>query len=92
MVVRAHVWISGRVQGVCFRNAVQGEAIQRGVSGWVRNLADGRVEAVSEGAPEGVEGVIAFCRHGPPAARVRDVAVQWEEPTGETGFSVLPTQ
>ncbi|MHC1629386.1 MAG: acylphosphatase [Methanoculleaceae archaeon] len=92
MTVRAHIWISGRVQGVYFRNAVEVVAGERGVTGWVRNLADGRVEAVFEGTREDVEEVIAFCRHGPPAARVSDVAVEWEEPAGEAGFQILLTR
>lgn len=92
MTVRAHIWISGRVQGVYFRNAVKEMAGEREVTGWVRNLADGRVEAVCEGAPEDVQEVIAFCRHGPSAARVSDVVVEWEEPAGVTGFQVLATR
>ncbi|MHC1626066.1 MAG: acylphosphatase [Methanoculleaceae archaeon] len=92
MNVRAHIWISGRVQGVCFRYAVQDYARRCGVTGWVRNLSDGRVEAVFEGAAEDVERMISFCNHGPPAARVTDVSVEWDDPAGENEFRILPTR
>jgi acylphosphatase len=82
MQVRAHVWVSGRVQGVYFRYATRDEAKVRQVTGWVRNLPDGRVEAVFEGEAEAVGRMIAFCRDGPPAARVDRVEVGWEEYTG----------
>jgi len=74
--------VSGRVQGVCFRYATEDEACRLGVSGWVRNLPDGRVEGVFEGEEEAVEGMIAFCRTGPPAARVDGVKVRREAPSG----------
>lgn len=89
--VRAHVWISGRVQGVCFRACTSDEAVARGVDGWVRNTFDGRVEAVFEGAKTAVEAMIVWCRKGPPAARVSAVAVTWEKPQGERGFQVRPS-
>lgn len=89
MRLRAHVVVSGLVQGVCFRYATEKEADRRGVSGWVRNLPDGRVEAVFEGEEEAVEGMIAFCRTGPPAARVDGVEVRREAPSGAyQGFSI----
>lgn len=78
----AHVVVSGRVQGVCFRYATADEAVCRGVSGWVQNLPDGRVEAVFEGEEDAVEEMIAFCRQGPPAARVEAVEVRRVEPSG----------
>ena len=86
--VRAHVWIAGRVQGVAFRAYAVDEASARGVAGWVRNTLDGRVEAVIEGEKAVVEAMIAWCRKGPPAARVSSVDVVWEEPKGERDFGV----
>lgn len=87
--VRAHVFVSGRVQGVFFRSEIQHEANRRKVSGWVRNLPDGRVEAVFEGERDDVERLIEFCRRGPPGARVTRVEVRWERYTGEfRGFRV----
>ncbi len=83
MKVRAHVFVSGRVQGVFFRSETRREANRRNVVGWIRNNPDGRVEAVFEGAKKDVEKVIDFCRRGSPAARVTDVDVQWEDYTGE---------
>jgi len=81
--VRAHVFISGRVQGVFFRHETRLRAIRNNVVGWVRNLPDGRVEAVFEGEKENVEVMIAFCHRGPPGAVVKNVEVIWENPTGE---------
>jgi acylphosphatase len=86
--VRAHVWISGRVQGVFFRASTVDEAVARGVDGWVRNSSDGWVETVCEGERSAVEAMIAWCRKGPPAARISSVEVVWEEPKGEHGFEV----
>ena len=89
MVVRAHVFVSGKVQGVFFRFETRRLARRLGVSGWVRNRRDGRVEAVFEGEREDVEKMIAFCKRGPPGARVTKVEVEWEEPTEEfEGFSI----
>jgi len=79
MKARAHVVVSGRVQGVFFRSETQDEANRRSVSGWVRNLPDERVEAVFEGEKEDVDRLIEFCRRGPPGARVSRVDVQWED-------------
>ena len=86
--VRAHVWIVGRVQGVAFRAYTVDEASVRGVAGWVGNIPDGRVEAVFEGERAAVEAMIAWCRKGPPAARVSSVEVIWEEPKDERGFDI----
>ncbi len=83
MKVRAHILVSGRVQGVFFRLETRYEAERRNVAGWVRNTYDGKVEAVFEGEKEDVEKLIAFCQRGPPAARVTDVNYQWEQYTGE---------
>jgi len=82
--VRAHAYVSGMVQGVFFR-ATTAEEAQRigGLAGWVRNLPDGRVEVVCEGAKEKVEQLTAWLWHGPPSADVNDVNVTWGGATGE---------
>ena len=83
MKIRVHVYVSGRVQGVFFRGEMQDEAVRQGVTGWVRNLRDGRVEAVFEGEEDNVERLVEFCRRGPPGARVAHVDVFHEDYTGE---------
>ncbi|MEM2995099.1 MAG: acylphosphatase [Candidatus Bathyarchaeia archaeon] len=83
MKVRAHVFVSGMVQGVFFRSETKREAKKRGVTGWVRNLSDGRVEAVFEGEEENVKQLISFCHCGPPGAKVTSVEVKWENYTGK---------
>ncbi|ALV63000.1 Acylphosphate phosphohydrolase, putative [Thermococcus sp. 2319x1] len=88
-IVRAHIRIYGRVQGVGFRWSMQREAKKLGVNGWVRNLPDGSVEAVIEGERERVETLIGWAHQGPPWARVTRVEVEWEEPRGEKGFRVV---
>lgn len=85
---RARVLVAGRVQGVFFRHATARQANDRGLTGWVRNLPDGDVEAVFEGPAEAVEELVAWCRRGPPAAEVSSVEVSWHDPVGESGFSV----
>jgi acylphosphatase len=80
---RVHLTVSGRVQGVAFRASAAEEARRLGLRGWVRNLPDGRVEAEAEGAREAVERLVAWCRRGPPAARVDDLTVAWGEARGE---------
>ncbi|HDS59602.1 MAG TPA: acylphosphatase [Thermoplasmatales archaeon] len=85
---RVHVWISGRVQGVWYRSHTQKAAHRQGVKGWVRNLPDGRVEAVFEGPEQSVKNMIDWCHRGSPMARVEDVEVAWEEPEGCTDFEV----
>jgi len=87
-VVRKHVYVSGRVQGVWFRDQTREVARDAGVSGWVRNLHDGRVEAVFEGPAAAVDRVVQWCHYGPPRARVNGVSVMVEEPVGEQGFRV----
>jgi acylphosphatase len=82
---RAHVFVSGRVQGVFFRVETRHEATKRNVVGWVRNTHDGKVEAIFEGQKEAVEKMIEFCKKGPAGARVIDVTVQWETSTREFG-------
>ncbi len=81
--VRAHVFVRGRVQGVYFREYTRREARKVGVTGWVRNLWDGRVEAVFEGSPSAVEHMVRWVHHGSPRARVDQVEVQYEPCTGE---------
>jgi acylphosphatase len=80
---RVHVTITGRVQGVAFRAKTRSEANRNNVSGWVRNLPDGGVEAVFEGKPEDVEHVVRWCRVGPSLAVVEHVEVL-EEPYSGT--------
>ena len=77
--VRAHLFISGIVQGVGYRWSCRREARGRGLLGWVRNLDDGRVEALLQGTREQVEGMIQWCYRGPEEARVSDIAVAYEE-------------
>jgi acylphosphatase len=79
---RAHVYVSGRVQGVFFRSETQDEARRHDIAGWIRNLPDGRVEAVFEGDKEKVDELVEFCRRGPPGARVTNVEVSWENYEG----------
>ena len=86
---RVHIIISGRVQGVFFRDGAQKEAERLGVFGWVRNADDGRVEAVLEGDDSAVEELVEWCRHGPAAAKVDDVKISEEKFKGEfDGFEV----
>jgi len=90
MKVRARAYITGRVQGVFFRNSVADLADSLTVAGWVRNLTDGRVEALLEGERGDVEKVLEFCRHGPPGAYVHNVEVKWEEWRSEfTDFKIV---
>jgi len=84
----AHVLISGTVQGVGYRLSTRDAATARGLTGWVRNLPDGRVEAMFEGPREAVEAMIRWCDAGPPAAVVNDVAVVYQEPMGLEAFDI----
>jgi acylphosphatase len=87
--VRAHVLISGRVQGVFFRDYTQRAAEERRILGWVRNTRDGRVEAVFEGEKDKLEDMIRWCHQGSPMSRVTGVNVDWQEFVGEfRDFSV----
>jgi acylphosphatase len=79
---RVHLIVSGRVQGVAYRACAADEARRRSLRGWVRNLDDGRVEAVAEGPRADLEALVAWCRRGPPAAAVEAVAVTWGEVAG----------
>jgi acylphosphatase len=87
-VIRRRVVVLGRVQGVFFRDTARERARAHGVSGWVRNRADGSLEAVFEGDLEAVERLLRFCGTGPPRASVERVEVFEEEPEGLTGFDV----
>jgi acylphosphatase len=81
---RVHVFVSGRVQGVFFRAETADMASRLGLAGWVRNLPDGRVEALFEGEKQDVEKALEFCKRGPPGARVQNVDLKWEEWKGES--------
>ena len=85
---RARVLVSGRVQGVSFRDATRSQAEQLGLSGWVRNTQDGQVEAVFEGVPETVQQMIEWCKSGPSSADVEDVTVENEQPENLSGFEI----
>jgi acylphosphatase len=87
-VVRVRVTVAGRVQGVWYRQSCRRQAVAAGVAGWVRNNADGTVEAVLEGDPDGVEQVLAWMQVGPPQARVTKLDLRQETPLGERSFSV----
>jgi len=91
-MVARQIRVSGRVQGVGYRVSLQHEARKRGVGGWVRNRADGTVEAVLQGTPQAVAAVIAWARRGPPGARVTDVddSEAAQEPT-HAQFELRPT-
>lgn len=87
-----HVFVTGKVQGVFFRDTTRKTASKHGVTGWVRNLPDGRVEAVFDGPEDAVEAMIEFCHEGPPRARVEDVEVEEAPDRGPfDGFEVKPT-
>ena len=80
---RIHLKIAGRVQGVFYRASVCERAHNLGLAGWVRNRPDGRVELVAEGPREALESLLAWCRKGPPLARVESVETDWGAPAGE---------
>ena len=88
--VRAHVLVQGRVQGVAYRAFAYHEASHQGLHGWVRNLADGRVEIEVEGNQTSVESFVDLLKKGPPLARVDSVKVEWLDRTrGVGGFEIL---
>ena len=87
-MVRYRVLVSGRVQGVFFRDSCRRVAEEHDVGGWVRNLPDGRVEAVFEGSPDDVRLLVDWARHGPRRAVVNDIAVHPEPPEGLTTFRI----
>jgi acylphosphatase len=86
---RLHAFVSGRVQGVFFRAHTQERARSLGLSGWVRNLPDGRVEIAAEGGETKLKTLLEWLHTGPPAARVARVDTTWESPCGEQGFRIL---
>jgi acylphosphatase len=86
--VRRRVVVTGQVQGVFYRDSCRRAARSRGVAGWVRNLPDGDVEAVFEGAADAVDAMVAWARVGPPHASVSDLTAQDEKPEGLSGFTV----
>ena len=89
MKINVNVLISGRVQGVWFRSSTKQKAEQLGVTGWVRNTKDGRVEAIFEGEENSVKSLIEWCHHGPPLAKIEKVEVNNQSPTnGFDGFSI----
>ena len=86
-IVRAEIWVSGRVQGVFFRAFVKAQAVLLKVSGFVENLKDGRVHAVFEGEKANVEKLVKLCRKGPPTSKVTNLEVNYSDKTeGFSGF------
>jgi acylphosphatase len=86
---RVHIWVTGRVQGVYFRYAVEELALNRGITGWVRNLPDGQVEGVFEGDEPKVKEILTYCHRGPQYAKVDHVEVREEPFRGEfRGFEI----
>jgi len=83
MKSRAHIYITGRVQGVFYRSFVRAKAQLLGLKGWVKNTMDGCVEIVFEGETEDINSAIEDCRRGPPHAQITDMRVEWEKPHGE---------
>ncbi len=89
MSTRAHVFIQGKVQGVFYRVWVRTQAEGLGLTGWIKNLTDGRVEAVFEGPKDKVEEIISKCKIGPSVAGVTHVDIKWEKATKEyAGFEI----
>lgn len=87
---RAHIYVSGIVQGVLFRSYTAMVAYKVNVRGWIRNLRDGRVEAIFEGEKEHVDELLKYCRRGPPGAAVDKVEVRWEDYEGEfQNFTII---
>ena len=88
-MVRARLLISGRVQGVFYRASCRREAESLGLTGWVRNLPDGRVEALLQGPKETVEAMVAWCYRGPEDAQVSNIDVAYEDPKDDlSGFRI----
>jgi acylphosphatase len=86
---RAHVYVSGQVQGVFFRDSTREKAEQLGLNGWVKNLPDGRVEALFEGPSERVREMVRWCEQGPSQAEVENVDTEFEGSEGDlTSFEV----
>ncbi|MBL7663111.1 acylphosphatase [bacterium] len=87
--VRAHVIVSGLVQGVAFRESTKAQALAKGVTGWVRNRLDGQVEAVFEGRDSAVQSLLQYVSAGPNNAKVTDIALKFDEPTAEFGTFLI---
>ena len=88
-MIRAHIYISGVVQGVCYRHYTRETALGLGLTGWVRNCTDGRVEITVEGEKDSIEKLASWCHEGPSAARVSNVAIEIQEYQNEfSSFSV----
>ncbi len=86
---RVYATVSGRVQGVSFRDSTRQEAEKLGLTGWVRNTEDGKVEAIFEGDPDAVNRMVEWCKSGPSSADVEDVSIEKETPSGDvSGFEV----
>ena len=81
--IRTHIFVSGRVQGVCFRGDTQQIARELGLTGFVKNLPDGKVEIITEGEKEKVKQIVDWVRQGPPAAQVNNIDIEWEGYKGE---------
>ena len=88
MILRAHILVEGRVQGVFYRSFTQKQAVKLQLNGWVKNLSDGRVEAVFEGPKDLVEEAIKACRRGPSSAIITNIDIIWETPSGHPGFEI----
>ncbi|HBB33602.1 MAG TPA: acylphosphatase [Cyanobacteria bacterium UBA8803] len=87
--IRVHVFVSGKVQGVGYRYYTSRQAKHLGVSGWVRNLLDGRVEGVFEGEQDAVQAIVRWCHTGSRGAVVKEVVVEYEEPEGLQRFEIM---
>jgi len=86
MTIRRRLLVSGQVQGVFYRDSCRQEAEEKGITGSARNLPDGRVEVILEGAEDAVGRMIEWCRRGSDMARVDSLEVEDQEPQGESGF------
>ena len=88
-IARLHIVIEGRVQGVFFRSSTRNESCKLGLTGWVKNCPDGRVEAVFEGDIDNIYQIVEWCKKGPPGAFVENVETVWEQANGEyDSFSI----
>lgn len=82
--IKSHIFVSGKVQGIFFRDNTRKKALDLGVTGWIRNLADGRVEAVFEGEKDKVEKMVSWVREGPAFAKINNVSVVSDNYSGES--------
>ena len=81
--IRVHIFVSGRVQNVCFRGDTQQIARELEITGWVKNLPDGKVEIIAEGEKEKLKQMVDWVKQGPPAAQVNNIDIEWQEYKGE---------